>query len=165
MINFGRIEPAVFIGSAPQNDIDVGRLAAMKISAVVSLQSDQDFKDYRIDWVKLQRAYQASSISVFRFPILDFNETDLGKKLPEPATQLHRLLATGHRVYVHCNAGICRAPATVLTYLCHYRSHSIEQGLAHIRLNRPQANPYLGAVRTGLLELARKADGTVTRSE
>ena len=157
MINFGRIEEEIFIGSAPQNSIDVGRLKAMKVSAVVSLQSDQDLKDYRINWSKLQSDYQSNAISVHRFPIRDFDEIDLGNRLGEPATQLHHLLSIGHRVYVHCNAGICRAPATVLSYLCHYRGVSINEGLTYIRLNRPQANPYLQAVTIGLATLASQA--------
>ncbi|RBP48848.1 dual specificity protein phosphatase family protein [Arenicella xantha] len=157
MINFGRIEQDIFIGSAPQSNIDVGRLKAMKITAVLSLQSDQDLKDYKIAWSKLESEYRANAISVHRFPIMDFDETDLGNKLVDPVTQLHRLLSIGHRVYVHCNAGICRAPATVLGYLCHYRGLTIDQGLEYIRRNRPQANPYVRAVTKGLVTLENTA--------
>jgi len=42
MINFNQIEDSIFIGSAPQNGLDVARLAKMEITAVVSLQSDHD---------------------------------------------------------------------------------------------------------------------------
>ena len=57
---------------------------------------------------------------------------------------------------MHCNAGICRAPATVLGYLCHFRGLSLEDGLAYIRENRPQANPYTGAVSKALRQLAQE---------
>ena len=153
MINFGRIEQNIFVGSAPQAAIDVDRLKQMKITAVLSLQSDHDFRTHQIDWPLLQSAYQQHDIAVQRFPIIDFDEIDLGNKLVPPVKTLNNLLLVGHRVYVHCNAGICRAPATILGYLCHFRGMSIEQGLQHIRLHRPQANPYRAAVLKALAQL------------
>ena len=46
MINFDQIEGDIFVGSAPQNSVDVARLKQMKITAVLSLQSDHDFKSH-----------------------------------------------------------------------------------------------------------------------
>ena len=156
MINFSRIESDIFLGSAPQTRVDVSRLKQMKITAVLSLQSDGDLSAHKIDWEKLSSAYQHSDITVQRFPIIDFDENDLADKLAKPVKALHNLLTVGHRVYVHCNAGVCRAPATVLGYLCHARGMTIEQGLEYIRRNRPQANPYLGAVQKTLSQLAQE---------
>ncbi len=150
MINFSRIENNLFVGSAPQSDVDVARLAQMKITAVLSLQSDADLRAHRIDWPKLQSAYQFNSIHAQRFPIIDFDEFDLGEKLPAPVRTLNQMLDLEHRVYVHCNAGICRAPATVLAYLCHYRNMSIEDGLAYLRRERPQVHPYVSSVSVAL---------------
>jgi len=155
MINFNRIEENIFLGSAPQGGIDVTRLKQMKISAVISLQSDDDFRSHRIDWQKLQSEYQYNDITVQRFPIIDFDEHDLGLKLTDPVQALNSLLAVGHRVYVHCNAGICRAPATVLGYLCHFRGMDIDSGMEYIRRNRPQANPYIKAVEKALSNLSQ----------
>lgn len=154
MINFSRIEQNIFVGSAPQSDLDVSRLVQMKITAVVSLQSDADLKAHRINWNELETAYEKTNIYPQRFPIIDFDADDLGKRLPEPVKALNALLAIGHRVYVHCNAGICRAPATVLTYFCHYRDLSPDQGLELLRAERPQVHPYMSAVNTALKELS-----------
>lgn len=153
MINFDRIEENIFLGSAPQTSVDAARLKQMKITAVLSLQSDSDFKSHRIDWNKLQSAYQYNEITVQRFPIVDFDEHDLGNKLAEPVKELNSLLTIGHRVYVHCNAGVCRAPATVLGYLCHYRGMGIEEGLEYLRRSRPQVHPYVSAVEKALTNL------------
>lgn len=153
MINFDRIENNIFIGTAPQNDVDVTRLAKMKITAVVSLQSDHDLAGLRIDWKKLQSNYQDNNIAIQRFPIIDFDEVDLGNRLAEPIQALNTLLAVGHRVYVHCNAGICRAPATVLGYLCHYKGMDVKEGLRYIRENRPQVHPYINSVERALNRL------------
>ena len=154
MINFGHIDHGIYVGSAPQNSADVARLKEMKVSAVISLQSDMDIKAHRIDWKKLQSAYEYNSIYFQRFPIVDFDEKELGRKLPNPARALDELRRLDHEVYVHCNAGICRAPATVLTYLCHFQDLGVEQGLDFIRQRRPQANPYISSVVLALAELS-----------
>ena len=156
MINFSRVEADIFIGSAPKIDVDVSRLKQTQISAVLSLQSDNDLNIHRIDWDKLQSIYQYNGINMQRFQINDFDEVDLANKLTSPIKALNDLLNHGHRVYVHCNAGICHAPATVLGYLCHFRGVSLEDGLAYIRENRPQANPYTGAVSKALRQLAQE---------
>lgn len=158
MISFGAIESNIFIGSAPQGEVDVARLKTMSVTAVLSLQSDADFKYHRINITDLQRAYDENDILLQRFPIIDFDEQDLGKKLAAPVHALHKMLEAGYRVYVHCNAGVCRAPATVLTYLCHYRGMTVEQGLRYIRDNRPQANPYPTAVVRALAGMANSSD-------
>ncbi len=154
MINFDLVEPGVFIGSAPQSSVDVARLKQMKITAIICLQSDDDLKARKIDWSKLQESYKHNDISVNRFPINDFDEVDLGCKVVEPIKRLNELLSAKHKVYVHCNAGVCRAPATVLGYLCHYQGMSLEAGLGQIRIARPIANPYKSAVEKALIELA-----------
>ena len=154
MINFDRIEENIFLGSAPQSGVDATRLKQMKITAVLSLQSDADFKSHRIDWKKLQSAYQYNEITVQRFPIIDFDENDLGNKLAEPVKALNALLNISHRVYVHCNAGVCRAPATVLAYLCHYRDMDLDDGLEYLRQRRPKVHPYISAVEKALKDLA-----------
>ena len=161
MLNFGHIESDIFVGYAPQSSVDVARLAQMRVTAVLSLQSDEDFRTHAIDWKKMKGAYEYNNIEVHRFPILDFDENDLARRLEQPVVQLHNLLVSGRRIYVHCNAGVCRAPATVLAYLCHYRGMSLEHGLEYIRRNRPQANPYLGAVQKTLDSLGGSADRTI----
>ena len=154
MINFNLIETDIFIGSAPQTSEDVARLAQMKVTAVLSLQSDEDLRSHRIDWQIIQSAYQHHEITLQRFQINDFDETDMANKLVPPVQKLHDLLTQGHCVYVHCNAGVCRAPATVLGYLCHYRDMPVEQGLEYIRRARPQVNPYVAAVKKAIEQLA-----------
>ncbi len=158
MINFGPVETNLLVGNAPHGRVDVARLKQMQVSAVLSLQSDSDFKTHQIDHKTLLSAYQDNDILIYRIAIIDFDEKDLGDNVAQAAKRLNQLLTTGHRVYVHCNAGVCRAPATVLTYLCFYRHMSIEDGLEYIRRVRPQAHPYISAVKKGLEELRKQAD-------
>lgn len=154
MINFNRIEEDIFVGSAPRNQIDVKRLSSqLKITAVLSLQSDADFKNYQIDFNELSTAYQTMDMQFYRFPITDFDAVDMSKKLVEPVQMLASLLDQEQRVYVHCNAGICRAAGTVLGYLHAYKGMDLDEGLAYMREKRPMVNPYMDAVRLAMKTL------------
>jgi len=157
MINFDLVEPKVYVGSSPQSNVDVERLAQLKISAVINLQSDDDLKVRNIKFSDLQTAYRKHDIVAERFPINDFDEADLGNKVAEPIKHLNTLLQEGHRVYVHCNSGICRAPAVVLGYLCHYQDMSINAGLQQLQIARPIVSPYRSAVEKALEHLGKKA--------
>jgi len=157
MINFNLVEPKIYVGSAPLDSDDIERLQQMGVTAVISLQSDDDLISRKINWNEFQRLYQSHDILVKRFPINDFDEKDLSVKVVEPIKALNELLERGSHVYVHCNAGICRAPSVVLGYLCQYQSMDIESGLRRIRAARSVANPFLGAIEKALLELTEQS--------
>ena len=150
MINFDLVENGVFVGSAPQSNVDVERLKQLKITAVINLQSDEDLAVRNIDWPKMEASYQQHDLVVERFPINDFDETDLGNKVAEPIKRLNAFLSVGHKVYIHCNSGICRAPAVALGYLCHFQGMSMEAGLQQLWIARPVASPYRSAVKKAL---------------
>jgi len=157
MINFNRIEEDIFVGSAPRNPIDVKRLhSQLKVTAILSLQTDSDFKNYQIDFDELSNEYENAEMQFYRFPITDFDAVDMSKKLVEPVQMLASLIDQGHRVYVHCNAGICRAAGTVLGYLHAYKGMDLDEGLKYMREKRPMVNPYMDAVRMAMKTL--KAD-------
>ena len=75
-------------------------------------------------------------------------------KIGEPIVLLQQLLSERQTVYIHCNTGVCRAPAVVLGYLCHFEGMSIEAALRQIQIARPIASPYRTAVRKALTALA-----------
>ena len=155
MINFDRIHENLFVGSAPKHVVDVMRLdKQLNITAILSLQTDRDFKSHKIDITSLTDAYAMSGMQYSRYPITDFDAADMAEKLVAPVKALHELLEHEHRVYVHCNAGICRAPATVLGYLHVYHGMSLEDGLVFLRQKRPIVNPYMDAVATAVQSIS-----------
>jgi len=80
-------------------------------------------------------------------PMRDFDVEDQRRHLVDAVVGLTRLLSVGHRVYVHCTAGINRAPLTVLGYLTLVEGWPYHEALALIRAGRPQAEPYREAWR------------------
>jgi len=66
--------------------------------------------------------YKQIGIDAIHFPIIDFNEHDLTSNLFEAAQILNDMINNKKlNVYVHCTAGMGRAPASVLSYLCIFK--------------------------------------------
>lgn len=63
--------------------------------------------------------------------------------LPDLVRALNALLALGRVPYVHCTAGINRAPLSVVGLLTYARGWPLEEAVKVVKAGRPQANPYL----------------------
>jgi len=95
--------------------------------------------------------YQARGITAEHYPIHDFNERHLTERLFGAAELLNDMLNNkGLKVYVHCTAGMGRAPATVLAYLCLYKKIESWQDIVasdqFIKSYRKVSTPNLRAV-------------------
>lgn len=78
--------------------------------------------------------YDSKGIKPVHYPIHDFNEEDLKMKLYKGAELLNQLINDeGLKVYVHCTAGMGRAPATVLTYLCFFKGFEPEEADKYVK--------------------------------
>jgi hypothetical protein len=91
-------------------------------------------------------------------PMRDFDPPDQRRNLPKAVRRLVGLLAAGHRVYVHCTAGINRGPLAVLSYLTFVEGLPFEEALAVLYAGRPGAEPTWEAyhgTREDLLAAAR----------
>ncbi len=90
--------------------------------------------------------YTKLGIKAVHFPIHDFNEVDLTAKLPAASEILKNLIDEGRNVYVHCTAGMGRAPATVLVYLCmHCKMDPVEADI-FVKCYRKVSVPNMRAV-------------------
>mmetsp|Transcript_7632 Transcript_7632/g.19392 ORF Transcript_7632/g.19392 Transcript_7632/m.19392 type:complete len:182 (-) Transcript_7632:151-696(-) len=74
--------------------------------------------------------------------------------VPEMGKMIALCRALGKNTYIHCTAGINRASLATVTYLTWYCGMEVDEALALVREQRPQANPYMvsfEAARTRLL--------------
>jgi protein-tyrosine phosphatase len=147
MINFSRIRDNLIVGTCPTGVLDLRRLSQAGVGAVFNLQTDLDFAALRIDWPELEHLYFASDIAVYRVPMIDFDEVDIAKVLPQAVRRLNDALTAGHRVYLHCTAGRERSPTTAVAWLYWHGGLSLDQALALVREARP-SNPYENLLRT-----------------
>jgi predicted protein tyrosine phosphatase len=60
------------------------------------------------------------------------------------ARKLHDWVSRGHRVIVHCFAGISRSVSVVLAYFIMYHKMSYKDAYTFVKSKRPQANPHPG---------------------
>ena len=75
---------------------------------------------------------QRGDIGIVRSPLVDFSDDSLVKDLAAAVGQLSKLLDDGHRVYVHCTAGLGRAPAVIIAYMHWFCGMNLEDAYAFV---------------------------------
>jgi len=148
MISINQITKNIFVGSSPKDEKDIVALyQKYQINSVISLQTNKDMQTRNLILEHIEKIYQGLGIEFKRFPIIDVDSADMVAKLIYPIRHLIDEVKRDNRIYVHCNAGICRASSTVLGYLYYYEGMSLKEGSKYIRERRPIANPDIEAVR------------------
>ena len=139
--------PGLLVGSCPQSPADVARLAdTAGVRAILSLQEPGDLAHFGIDGDALAAAARQAGITLYRVPIRDFDPASLRAGLPRAVAVLEAALARGGAAYIHCTAGMGRAPAVALAHAAWVRGERLAEAAAALRAVRP-CNPRLAAVR------------------
>lgn len=142
-LNWNEIRENILVGSCPMTAEDIDRIREQtRATAILSIQSDQCRAAFDINYEKHQRHGAGQGLVMVNAPMRDFDPAHQRQSLPDAVRALHRLIDAGHRVYVHCTAGINRAPLTVLTYLTFVEGLTIEEAMQLIHDARPEAAPY-----------------------
>jgi len=146
-MDFDQILPQLFVGYCPLEPADVDALKkALGITAVLNLQTDEDFAFWGINWQEMEAAYGRLGIEVRRVPVQDFNREDLRQRLPVCVQALDELLRADHTVYVHCTAGMNRSPSTVVAYLHWVRGMDLDEAVNYVK-ERRDCDPYVEVIR------------------
>jgi len=146
-MDYHQVLPEVFVGSCPAGPQDVDWLQQeLGVTAVLSLQSDDDHARMALDWDKLERHCRRAKVALRRVPVQDFDQQDLRKHLPNCVRALNQLLRAGHTVYVHCTAGVNRSPSVLITYLHWIQQWDLERAVRHVLKCHP-CSPDLEAIR------------------
>lgn len=154
-MNLDQVLPQAFVGSCPECTEDIDCLQReFSISAVLNLQTDEDFQYLNLDWDTLEEHYHESAIRLRRVPVRDFDPVDLRRNLPQCVRTLNELLENDGIVYVHCNMGLGRSPSVVITYLHWVHQWDLERAAEHVTRCRP-CSPNLDAIRLASEDLAR----------
>lgn len=152
-MNLNQVLPEVFVGSFPETVEDIDHLQLkVGVTAVLNLQTEEDMKRLGCDWRKLHTHYRKSKMVVRRVPVRDFDPEDLRKTLPDCVQALNELLRKGHTVYVHCTAGLGRAPSVVITYLNWVQQLDLDKAAQLVQKCRP-CSPNLDAIRMASQDL------------
>ncbi len=125
------VMPGLFVGPDPREDADFDALKAANITAILSLQTNDDLRDRAVDWE--ERSARAAGMAYRNVPVTDFDSANLRRKLPECVVALNQMLRAGHSVYVHCTAGVSRSPTVVAAYLHWCLDWPLEEAVSHLK--------------------------------
>jgi protein-tyrosine phosphatase len=145
-LDFDQVPPNLYIGPYPQTPEHIEAMHQAGITAVLNLQTDEDFAHRSISWAALEAKYKELHMQVIRYPIPDFDGDALERLLPDAVRALNSAVKDGSVVYVHCTAGMGRAPAVVVAYLVWCRGMSLPEALDHVKRHRKVAAPNVGVL-------------------
>ncbi len=141
-LNWSEITPRILIGTCPMTPADLERIGAgADVSALLSLQHNDCLAYWGIDYAQMCTHGAKLGLRMARSPMRDFDIVDQRQCLPSAVAALADLQAQGHRTYVHCTAGLGRAPLTVLSYLICFEGRSPQEAIRLIHNGRPGAVP------------------------
>jgi protein-tyrosine phosphatase len=146
-MDFDQILPQLFVGSCPIDPADIDLLkTGFGVTAVLNLQTDEDFAYWGINWQEMEAEYRRLAIELRRVPVQDFNREDLRQRLPACVQSLDELLRAGHAVYVHCSGGVNRSPSTVVAYLYWVQGMGFDEAVDFV-MERHPCDPYVDTIR------------------
>jgi hypothetical protein len=141
-LNWVEITPRILVGTCPMTTADLERIVAETgASAVLSVQHDDCLTYWDIDYPEMRTHGEKLGLRMARSPMRDFDIPDQRRNLAQAVRALADLQSRGHRTYVHCTAGLGRAPLTVLSYLAWVEGLSPEEAIGLINRGRPHAVP------------------------
>lgn len=134
------------------------------VSALLSLQHDDCHAYWKIDSATLEATASQLGLAFARCPIRDFDIEDMRRQLPQAISTLARFQAAGHRTYVHCTAGLGRAPLTVLGFLTLVEGWNPERAIRRILEGRPGAVPAWEAYHGCVADLVSRLRPEIERN-
>lgn len=89
--------------------------------------------------------------------VVDFDPESLRLTLPKAVHHAATAIDDGQVVYVHCTAGLGRAPATCIAYLFWFRDFNLDQAYEHLTSIRP-CGPSRDAIRGATYDILSGGD-------
>ncbi|KAH9768648.1 phosphoglucan phosphatase DSP4 [Citrus sinensis] len=133
-MNYNFIRPDLIVGSCLQTPEDVDKLRQIGVKTIFCLQQDPDLEYFGVDIIAIQEyAKTYDDIQHIRAEIRDFDAFDLRMQLPAVISKLYKAInRNGGVTYVHCTAGLGRAPAVASKRPCFPKLDAIKSATADI---------------------------------
>ncbi|KAL9224832.1 hypothetical protein vseg_000829 [Gypsophila vaccaria] len=153
-INYNFIRPDLIVGSCLQSPEDVDKLRKIGVKTIFCLQQDPDLQYFGVDIGAIQKYAQSfSDIEHIRAEIRDFDGFDLRMRLPAVVGILHKAInRNGGVAYIHCTAGMGRAPAVALAYMYWVQGYGLKE--AHkLLLSKRSCCPRLESIKSATADI------------
>ncbi|KAG5045902.1 hypothetical protein JHK86_015308 [Glycine max] len=155
-MNYTLITDNLIVGSQPQKPEDIDHLKKEEgVAYILNLQQDKDVEYWGVDLQSIIRRCRELEISHTRRPAKDFDPDSLRNGLPKAVSSLDWAFSEGKgRVYVHCTAGLGRAPAAAIAYLFWFCDMNLNKAYDMLTSKRP-CGPNKRAIRGATYDLAK----------
>ncbi|KAI3519690.1 hypothetical protein L1887_08905 [Cichorium endivia] len=159
-MNYNLITENLIVGSQPQKPEDIDHLKnEQNVAYILNLQQDSDIAYWGIDLESIVKRCQQIGVRHMRRPARDFDPDSLRSMLPKAVSSLEWAISEGKgRVYVHCTAGLGRAPAVSIAYMFWFLDMDLNTAYATLTAKRP-CGPNKMAIRGATYDLAKNDPG------
>ncbi|XP_022945467.1 phosphoglucan phosphatase DSP4, amyloplastic-like isoform X2 [Cucurbita moschata] len=153
-MNYNFICPDLIVGSCLQTREDVDKLRSIGVKTIFCLQQDPDLEYFGVDIgaiIEYTRTFD--DIEHLRAQIRDFDAFDLRLRLPAVVSKLHKAInQNGGVTYIHCTAGLGRAPAVALAYMFWVQGYTLNEALELLLSKRP-CFPKIDAIKSSTADI------------
>ncbi|KAL2926082.1 Phosphoglucan phosphatase LSF2 chloroplastic [Bienertia sinuspersici] len=155
-MNYTLIHDNLIVGSQPQKPEDIDHLKSNEnVAYILNLQQDKDIDYWGIDFDSILKRCEKIGICHMRRPAKDFDPDSLRTMLPKAVSALQWAMSEGKgRVYVHCTAGLGRAPAVAIAYMFWFCGMDLNTAYNKLTSKRP-CGPNRKAIRGATYDLAK----------
>ncbi|XP_022764846.1 phosphoglucan phosphatase LSF2, chloroplastic-like [Durio zibethinus] len=155
-MNYTLITDNLIVGSQPQKPEDVDHLKQEEnVAYILNLQQDKDIEYWGIDLQSIIKRCRQLGIRHMRRPARDFDPDSLRNELPKAVSSLEWAISEGKgKVYVHCTAGLGRAPAVAIAYMFWFRGTNLNTAYDALTSKR-SCGPNKKAIRGATYDLAK----------
>lgn len=145
---YHEIDRNVICGSQPTSAEDISYLREVEnVTTIINLQQDKDIQYWGVNFDSISSKCREVGMTLIRRPARDFDPHSLRRTLPSAVQALCNALQGGNgKVYVHCTAGLGRAPAVCIAFLYWFRGMSLDDAYKHLTSVRP-CGPKKEAIR------------------
>ncbi|KAG8380953.1 hypothetical protein BUALT_Bualt06G0070100 [Buddleja alternifolia] len=155
-MNYTLITENLIVGSQPQKVEDIDHLKEEhNVAYILNLQQDKDVEYWGIDLQSIITRCKELGIRHMRRPARDFDPDSLRNGLPKAVSSLEWAISEGKgKVYVHCTAGLGRAPAVAIAYMFWFCNMGLNTAYDTLTSKRP-CGPNKRAIRGATYDLAK----------
>lgn len=153
-MNYNFVLPDLIVGSCLQSPADVDRLKDIGVGTIFCLQQNSDLEYFGVDISSIQQhAKEYDELQHIRAEIRDFDAFDLRMRLPTVVGILLKSIRKGQGItYIHCTAGLGRAPAVTLAYMFWVLGYKLDDANKMLQSVRP-CFPKLDAIRSATADM------------
>ncbi|XP_008456916.1 phosphoglucan phosphatase LSF2, chloroplastic isoform X2 [Cucumis melo] len=155
-MNYTVIADNLIVGSQPQKPEDINFLKEEEgVAYILNLQQDKDVEYWGINLQSIIERCKELGIRHMRQPAKDFDPDSLRTGLPKAVSLLEWAISKGKgKVYVHCTAGLGRAPAVAIAYLYWFCGMNLNTAYEALTSKRP-CGPSKRAIRGATYDLSK----------